>query len=281
MTTRVQASDIENLAPMPASVAQLASIMGQGDAASVTEIAHIIELDEAMSANVLRVANSAVTGGRTEIRSIRDAVVRLGTAQILKLTVGRLIAGPMQTKCEGYELAEHELWRHSVAAALAAEYMSRFSSETIPKFSFTAALMHDIGKLLLGRNLGTELVIDIQSVIKEKDVTYIEAEQMTLGTNHAEVGGAIAQYWKFPDELISAIESHHDPDVRPSPLMDAVHLSNIVAKLIGVGLGVEQLNLAASSKAPERLGISSTGLEALCVMVKERLADEEKLYLGE
>jgi putative nucleotidyltransferase with HDIG domain len=266
---------------MPASVAQLASIMGQGDSADISEVSRIIELDEAMSANLLRMANSAMSGGRTTIQCIRDAVVRLGLAQILKLAVGRQIAGPMQDKCEGYEMAEHELWRHSVAAALAAEHMGDFAKESIPKFSFTAALMHDIGKLLLGRNLGVELVAEIQSVIKEKKVTYIEAEQMTLGTNHAEVGGAIARYWKFPEELISAIELHHDPDPQPDPLMDAVHLANIVAKLIGVGLGAEAFHLAASSKAPGRLGISSAGLEALCVVVRDRLADEEKLYLGE
>jgi len=279
MTTRVKASDIEGLAPMPASVAQMAAIMRDEANADVGEIARIVELDEALSANVLRLANSAMRGGRTEIQCIRDAVVRIGTAQILKLSVGQRIAGPMQHKCSGYELAEHELWRHSVAAALAAENLGRFSSETIPKFSFTAALMHDIGKLLLGRNMGHELVDEIQQVIGDKKINYIEAERLTLGTDHAEVGGAIARFWKFPEELITAIELHHDPDVKPDPLMDAVHLANIVAKLIGVGLGSEQLHMAASCEAPKRLGLSAPDLQTLCVIVKERLAEEEKLYL--
>jgi putative nucleotidyltransferase with HDIG domain len=238
----------------------------------------LIELDQALTANVLRMANSVMGSARTQIETVKDAVVRLGTAQIFKLAVGSQVAGPMSTACPGYELAEHELWRHSVAAALAAEYLSEITPQPIPKLAFTSALLHDIGKLLLGRDLGGEVLENILSIMHQEHITFLEAEHRVLGTDHAEVGGEIARHWAFPEPLIEAITFHHDPDQQPSLLLDAVHLSNAVAKFIGVGLGREQMNMDVSSETPKRMGLSIPQLETLCARVRIDLARAEEQY---
>lgn len=273
----IKLSEIDELVPMPISTVRLSSLMNNPDT-SLSEIARVVELDQALTANVLRLANSALSGSRASIDTVKNAIVRIGTARILGLAIARQIAGEMSRPCAGYDLVEYELWRHSVAAALAADNLKRFTSGSVPAAAFTAALLHDIGKLLLSRHIDRKVLEQIREMINKERFTYLEAERKVLGTDHAEVGAAIARHWKFPEKLAVAIEKHHNVDEDPDPLLDAVHIANAVAKLIGVGLGSEQMNMEISSDAYQRLGIRDTGLESLCVKVKFELAEAEELY---
>ncbi len=277
MIETIPTAEIESLAPMPASVARLAGIVGDPES-NAAGIAQVIEFDQALTANVLRLANSAWSGAQRHIDTVRDAVLRLGGARILELAVGQHIAGPMSQRCNGYELGEYELWRHSVAAALAAERLGRFTSKPVPGSAFTAALLHDIGKLVLNRHINRNLLGQIYAMMDERRIPYLQAERELFGTDHAEVGGHVARHWKFPDVLVHAIERHHDPDVEPNPVLDAVHIANATAKLAGVGLGSEQMYMKASTEAAARLGLSSGGLESLCATVVDELARTEALW---
>lgn len=278
MSVTINMVDIDQLVPMPATIGQLAALTTDEEDASIEDIVRVVEFDQALTANVLRLVNSALGGSVTEIQNIKEALVRLGLAQLLKLAVGGQLSAPLASACSAYELEEHELWRHSVAAALAAEYLCEFV-ENVPKYAFTASLMHDIGKLLINRSASTEEMDRINRLAEEKRVPYLKAERHVLGTDHAEVGGAIARHWKFPEALARSIEFHHNPDANPDIGMDIVHMSNTVAKIIGVGLGSEQMNMIVSFESPKRLGISQAELESLCVTVKDRLEDAEKSFM--
>jgi putative nucleotidyltransferase with HDIG domain len=277
MIITIEPAEIDSLAPMPASVIRLTQMVSNPDS-GVQEIARVVELDQALTANVLRAANSASSATRTEITTVKNAVVRLGTAQILKLAVGQQVVSAMSEEFTGYGLCEHELWRHSVASALASESIGKFTSVRIPGIAFTAALLHDIGKLLMERHLNAEVTDLILSRIEDKGITWLEAENRILGTDHTEVGAAIARHWNFPDELVLAIEHHHDPDPMSSVLLDVVHISNSIAKLIGVGLGAEQMHSNVSKKAAERLGLNQKDMESLCARVKDELIESEEQY---
>lgn len=270
-------AEIEKLAPMPASVARLAAIVGDSHS-SLNDVAEVVGYDQAMTANLLRLANSAWSGAPRQIENIRDAVLRIGAGRTLELVVGQKVARSMNASCEGYALGEHELWCHSVAAAMAAERLGKYAEVAIPGSAFTAALLHDIGKLILNRHIGDGTAQEIRRLIVEEKILYLEAERRVLGIDHAEVGGAVARHWKFPEILVSAIEHHHDPDVEPGVILDAVHIANAVAKLIGVGLGTEEMYMKASADAAKRLKLTTTGLESLCAAVQEDLAKTEELW---
>lgn len=269
--------EIDKLAPMPVSVARLAGIVGDPNA-GVNDVAQVLEFDQALTANLLRLANSAWSGSSRKLETVRDAVLRLGVGRVLELVVGSRVAGPMSRKCDGYALGEHELWRHSVAAALAAERLGKYAEQPIPASAFTASLLHDIGKLILNRHLKPDVVAELQRIVKEEKVSYLEAERRVLGIDHAEIGGAVARHWQFPETLVSAIEHHHDPNVEPNPVLDAVHIANATAKLIGVGLGTEEMNMQASSEPAKRLNLSPSGLESLCAAVLVDLTQTEELW---
>ncbi len=268
----IKLSEIKNLSPLPLSVVRLAGIVSDPDS-STGDFVGVIKFDPALTANVLRWANSAWSQSRTPIDEVRNAVIRLGSENILKLAIGYHLMQPMKKNNSGYQLAENELWEHSVAAALAAETIPKVTSVTIPSAAFTAAMMHDFGKLILGRHLGMENLKEAIVRRMEEGLTYIEAEKEITGTDHAIVGAAIAREWKIPEKLVRAIGEHHDPDPEPELMLDAVHIANAVAKMLGKGLGIEQMNMVVSSSAAERLGLTSEKIQTLCALVNEKLEE--------
>lgn len=277
MIGHIELADLDKLDPMPGSVIRLAEMVSRPDS-SMSDVIGVIELDQALTANVLRLANSAWSASTQRIATVRNAVLRLGAGRILGVAVGERVSRVMVHGCPGYELGEYELWRHSVAAALAAENMRDFASSRIPGAAFTAALLHDIGKLILSRHLAPDLVGRIRDTARTDNIDYLQAERRVLGTDHAEVGGIMARQWQFPAQIVNAIAHHHDPDAQPEPVLDAVHIANVVAKLNGVGLGSEGMNMKASLEAAARLGMTSTGLESLCATVSDELIRTEEFW---
>ena len=277
MKPLIDPDEIKDLAPMPASVARLARIACDASA-SALDIAEIIQYDEALAAGALRLANSAWAGARRTVDNVKDAVVRIGVGRVLQMAVGTRVNHQMDRALSGYGLGEHELWRHSVAAALAAEKMNSFAKARIPAAAFAASLLHDIGKLVIARHLGDEVLKEITALSGDGSLSYVEAERRVLGTGHPEVGGAMARQWGFPEPLVLAVERHHEPNAQPDPLLDVVHVANAVAKLIGVGLGREQMNMNVSSEAARRLGISQQSLESLCASVLDGLDKAEETW---
>lgn len=280
MVGPVHIAEIESLAPMPRSVAYLAKMQYEPDL-WLKEVARVIELDPALTANVLRVANSAWSGSALPVDTVRDAVVRLGMSQILNLALIMSLASPLKRPCPGYELAENELARHSSAAFLAAGQVRQFSGKNIPQAVSTIALIHDLGKILLGRYIKKEILIQIKETVKNGHASTIEAEQQYLGTDHAEIGMAITRHWKMPKEWGDVIRRHHDPNPPFDPLLDAVQLSNSLAKII---LAPEEDRGARLAQIPavllQRLEMPQSDPALICVIVEEEMAKTESLWNG-
>jgi putative nucleotidyltransferase with HDIG domain len=272
MSLNIDPAEIEKMVSMSASIPRLARLAFDSEV-GISEIARVIEYDQVITANVLHWANSAWSASESQVSSVKDAIVRFGIGHVIKLVIGKCLSKPLKAPLPGYELVENELWQHSVAAALAAEALEGIVHKNLPAAAFTAALMHDIGKLLLERQLGPEIIDEIRHRIADRGISYIEAEQELLGTNHALVGGEIARFWKLPEPLVSAIEQHHGEIHVPDLLLDSVQVANAAAKLIGVGLGTEQMNMTINPGVPRRLGLTSAGMETLCALVQSRLAE--------
>jgi len=277
MKVTIKPSEIQTLAPMPISVVQLSRLSSDMNA-DMLAMVQVIEHDEALTANLLKLANSVMGGAREKVMSVKNAVVRMGARKAFHLAVGLQAAGLMRQSCPGYEIREHELWRHSMAAAMAAEQLDSNKADSTAGLAFTAALLHDIGKLLLSRHVNREIYQGIREIIQAEKIPFVEAETRLLGTNHAEVGGLVIKHWGFHEDLIEAIEFHHNPDSNPNALVDIVHLANGLAKWITVEEGKEEGDLLVSSKALERRQVSTAQVQSICSEIREKLAEEEKIY---
>jgi putative nucleotidyltransferase with HDIG domain len=277
MSIVIHPSEIQSLLPMPESVLQLNQVAFDPEV-NPAKIWRIIELDPAMTADVLRWANSSWSAAQSPVVTIKDAVIRFGIANILQLAIGKHIAGPMKENLPGYRLEEKALWRHSVATALATECIGQITSRPAPPAAFTAALLHDIGKLILVRYLDRDVYGRIEKMIREEGTTYFEAEDRVLGSNHAKIGAVIAETWKLPPPIVNTIEHHHDRSAEPDPLLDTVQVANAVTKLLGIGLGTEEMNMDIDSEAALRLGLTPQSLETLCTLVNFKLQETETLW---
>jgi putative nucleotidyltransferase with HDIG domain len=266
---------IRHLDPLPMTARRLSSMVGNADS-NIKEIAQIVEYDSAVAANVLRVANSAAYAGRYPVEKIREAVIRLGTANLLNIAIEGYLK-IIRTAAPMYDLTEDDFYLHSAAAASMIKALSDQSECFIPPAASIAALLHDIGKLIMVRYMKVDLSA-LLLICKQKGITFVEAEREALGCDHAEVGAAIARKWDFPDEIVFAIEKHHQ--VSPGgneAILDAVMLANYAAKSLGVGLGAEGLNMDMDfSGSCKRLGVSIEGFERACAQAAIWLEEQKK-----
>jgi putative nucleotidyltransferase with HDIG domain len=266
---------IQNLDPLPATARKLSAML-RDEKTSVQEIADAVQYDAAVAANILRVANSAAYAGRYPAERIRDAVIRLGTENLLTIVLGQYLkvfkgAAPL------YDLTEDDLYLHSAASALMIKAMLPEMRNKVPASASIAALLHDIGKLIMVRYMKAD-VSALLSLCTEKKIAFVQAEKEMFGCDHAEVGAAMARQWGFPQEIISTIEQHHQVVPGGSGLiLDAVMLANYAAKSMGIGLGAEGFNLHIDfAGSRERLGISIEGFERACAQAAIWITEQRK-----
>ena len=204
------------LAPLPASAVRLAGLIGDPDC-HLDQVVELIAFDQALTLKLLRAANSAASASATRVGSVQEAVIRMGTAQVLAFTVAAGARPLLQPGIPEYGLSEGALWRHSVAAAVATEAMQLSGGFELPPETFTSALLHDVGKLVMGRFLTPEVLGFIRWSQEVDHLDRLEAESVLLEVNHAELGGLVAQHWKLPPRIVQGITYHHNPGagVRP------------------------------------------------------------------
>jgi HD-like signal output (HDOD) protein len=259
-----------DLQPFPGSVARLASLL-TGEEWDIMEVLRTISLDQSLTLRLLGAANSAASASRRAITTIRDAFVRLGPGVVLTMAVASTVRNLMNRAIPEYGIVEGRLWRHSVAAALAAESAELFCHISVPPESYTASLLHDLGKLVLCRHVDA----DVRHLLEVRPDAQIETELEILGVHHGELGGLIAQHWGLPEILIRGITYHQNPhEVQfqgDDTICFVVCLADIVAETVGEGLLDIPSQIDRYRHVMDRLGISAVDFQLLCAEVTRRL----------
>lgn len=253
------------LAPLSPTIVRLAEIVSDGNA-DMAEIVNTLAMDPALAGAVLRQANSAKFGGRAEIASVRDAVVRLGPGVILGLATVEGVRRTADRSLPGFGFSEGMFWRHSCAAALAVEALRKVVRTAIPAAASAAALLHDIGKLAMAQFLAPHRLAALGKARTVGGCSRIEAEREILGVDHAEVGGLIAQHWRLPEGIRIGIAFHHDPARAEHVLADLVHVASWIADLACPAADCVPDTLLDPAVAT-RLAVSSPSLEAVLLNV--------------
>mgnify|MGYP002067504575 CR=1 FL=1 len=186
----------------------------------------------------------------------------------MQLVMTLCMSSLMNKAIPGYDLPQGELWRHSVAVSLAAENIVQALNIPDADEVFTAALLHDVGKLILGSFVKKDLA-QIEAMVT-KGIAFDVAESMVLGTNHAEVGGQILHKWSFPAELVNAVQWHHDPESCENSciLSDIVHVANKVGLMTGFGKADGGIDVEPFGPVVDRLGLKASHLEAMAQLLR-------------
>jgi putative nucleotidyltransferase with HDIG domain len=238
-----------------------------------TEIENILRRDPNLTVNILKLTNSAYFGLTRKVGSVRQAVVLLGWKKLMQLVMISCMQAMMEKEIPGYDLPAGELWHHSIAVSVAAEGIMRELDFPSTEEVFTAALLHDIGKQAMGTFVQEELG-EIEKVTEEGE-SFVVAERMVLGIDHAEIGAQILNKWSFPPELVKAVRWHHEPDAceEENPIADIVHVANVLCLMIGIGVGREGLRYEPSPSATKRLGLKTVHLEGVASQVGQWVSD--------
>lgn len=197
------------LEPLPLSVTRLATLVADRDA-DLADIVEVISYDPPLAGGLLKKANSAASAPRSPIVEISHAATRLGSAAVLAMAMSQATSKVMQQALPGYGLRAGELWIHSVAAATSAEVIRSKARRMVPPQAVTAALLHDIGKLVLSKHLSPALQEAIAAMAASEGIPTAEAEREVLGVDHAEVGNVVATAWNLPVSIKIGITQHHN-----------------------------------------------------------------------
>ena len=229
-------NEIAELRPLPA-VALRVLELAEGDRFSAHELAQTVSADQALTAKILRLSNSAYYGFPRRITTVRDAVVLLGFRAVRSATLASCV---IETLPGGQVLDAVEAWRFSVTVGMLAEVLSRATREHTDE-AFTAGVLHNIGRLAIDQHRPRDLRRCIE-VAQERSWTIDQAEREVMGFTDAEVGGALALHWNFPQPLAEAVARHNlDVNALPDPrsLAAFVVRARLFARASGVTDGVD------------------------------------------
>jgi len=268
---------VEAFPSLPGATTKLLSLLDDSNAA-VAEIEEILRMDPGLTANVLKLSNSAYFGFPSEIGSVHKAIVLLGAKRLIQLVMASCVNSVMNNSVPGYDLSPGEIWRHSIAVSVAAEGLIKELNTTRADEIFTAALLHDVGKLVLGEFVKDDIK-KIENIVS-KNVSFEVAEQIALGTDHAEIGAQVLENWGLPGQIVNAVRWHHNPDAadESSTLIDVVHVANVLCLMIGIGVGREGLQYRPSPEVTKRLGIKSVHLEKVASHTLDWVSDLTDIY---
>ena len=198
----------ENLPVLPQIVSHVLKLADNPDAGP-KDMEKIIERDPAVTAKILRVANSSYYG-LSQIQSINRAISMLGMNTIRSLVVGVAFQQIISTRTPASKFNKLEFWRHSLGVAIGSRILGKLKQPLKAEELYVAGMLHDVGLLALDRFHPTELD-QAFSYALETDMQLHEAEKMLFGFDHAQVGGLCAERWGLSDLVLDAIRHHHGP----------------------------------------------------------------------
>ena len=234
------------------------------------QIAHVLQQDMGLASQVLRVANSSFYAGLSRIATVQAAIQRLGLAQVVSLAV--MCAQREQFRSTDALIAGHvdRLWKHAVTSAFGAQWIAkRCGWREMASEAFMAALLHDIGALLLLKVIEQLRSADGQHLPEALVMEVIDAL-------HEEQGGRLIEAWRLPQPYAQVARAHHGADLNAAgPLGVIVRLADRACHKLGFALAAQPSHEhAVLSAAPEAeaLGLSEIALAELEIYLEDKVA---------
>jgi putative nucleotidyltransferase with HDIG domain len=235
---------VRSLPPLPAAIGRLLRLVNDPDV-NFQEIARTISLDQTLTAQILRIANSAFYGFPQQIRTVQQATVVLGRYAVRNMALSLAMVTLRNRMSDEWPLSPETFWRHSMGVACGARMLARDEAKVDPEEAFVAGLLHDIGKIVLVER-DTDGYASVGKEARMSSRPLHELERNAFGIDHAEVGHILCRHWNIPGALGSSVAYHHGgagPDASDAArsLTAVVSAANVLAKLAGIGDGGDPL----------------------------------------
>lgn len=272
-------SKVNEMPVLPSRINKIMEIV-QDPNSTVHDLELEILKDQSLTSKVLKLANSTHYGYPRKISTVSRATILLGFKTIESISLASTVSKFLIGELEGYALEEHDLWNQSQTCAIISRYIAKNKCFEQPEQAYIAGLLRDIGKTILNYYVKNEYN-NIIEMVERENISFLEAERLILGFDHAQIGGKVAEKWNFPKDLVEAIEYHHTPERAKEnlELVSIVHIADAITMMMGVGLGVDGMAYEFSQIALDRLGIDEVEIEHIISEVSDLISDEDSFNI--
>ncbi len=264
--------DTRSLPTLPGIITRLSSLAEDGKV-SVDEMAKVVTSDQVLSAKVLKLVNSPFYGFSGRISTVSKALILLGVNVVKSLAISSSIFDIMEKNIVG-------LWEHSLGAAVAADIIARELNLPEREEISTAALLHDIGKVIIKIKL-EEDYDHLVNVIKEKELPMIDCERELFNIDHAEIGEWLGKSWLLPEKLIEPIACHHHVEKSNAQRAKTavVHVADVLTKASGFGFSGDDFVPHIQKAAWEKLGLTHLMLKEIVEELEDNLIEAKNFSM--
>lgn len=256
--------------PMPQTLTDIMRLRAEG-AADVERLIEVVKNDPGIAASVLRRVNSAYYGLSRKVSQVDKAIGLLGYKEVYGLALAAVVrqAFAFQGTEEAGAIYRH-IMRHSVATATIARKLAEQISPIATETAFTTGLLHQLGRLLLLSAVPRPYAELWLRLSPAKDTSTLVSptpamERFVFKTDYTQLGLVLAQHWGLPEEMMSVIRSHHDPDGIDAPFVRGLAL------MVAVGHAVSVELFEPASRTETIAGL-------LCDLAETRKMKPEKLH---
>jgi putative nucleotidyltransferase with HDIG domain len=270
---------VTELASLPEITTRIVQVV-EDPRATARDIQDLVRSDPALATKVLKIVNSAFYGLPSKIASLERAILMLGLNSIKNLALAASLARLLRDGEICSCFTTRDLWRHSIAVAVAARSLAQAGKTLQPDEAFVAGLVHDMG-LIVSQQLFPEKMWTAAEECMAAPQSFCALEQQHVGADHQAFGGALAVKWKFPPGLRNTIAYHHEPAaLQPEfqPASALVYLADGLCCRAQLGFWLT----AFQHETPEWMlalaGLSAATLEQVASGLPERLAEAEQIF---
>jgi HD-like signal output (HDOD) protein len=238
--TQTIVKEIETLPQFPDNIVNLQRLIADPNS-EITDIAREISVDPSMTADLLKLVNSAQFMLPKRVDNIVEAVKLVGTKGVRNLLYSY---GTQKVMGEKYS-EMRSLWQNSYRCAFYAYYIAKSfkKKKELLDDVYVGGILSDLGQIVIA-SLHPDLLDRITKVCKDKGIPTQMLENFSVGLNHAEVGALIAKKWNFPDQLVTAIRYHNEPMQAPAAARDivyCVYLANTICDIERERIGFDAI----------------------------------------
>jgi putative nucleotidyltransferase with HDIG domain len=225
---RLLTAQLNHLPSLPSLYLKLVELL-QCPGSTLAAVGELVATDLGMSMKILQLVNSAFFGLRRTVSSPVEAVNLLGIETIQSLVLSSQVFSRIED-AQVAEFALDALWDHSLAVSVLAKRIAQAEGLEKPQVeaAFMAAMMHDVGRVVLATNLPREYAA-VMKMAKDQRRPLIACEREVLGATHAEVGAYLLGLWGISEPIVEAVAHHHAPRDVPTRIFSpvtAVHVAD-------------------------------------------------------